>query len=180
LRAKRLEGARQLLDVLLQQEKCHFRDLITGDETWVYLDMKRETIWLPADAELPVLVKRTIASEKRTLIVFWGTHGIARSCWLPKESTLDSPFFCEEVPSPLTQKMQPNSKIHKPLTLIHMDNARVHMASATREKLDVSRFKRTPQPPHSLDIAPSDFFFSVGWKSSLNGENIIGKMTDMK
>jgi hypothetical protein len=46
--------------------------------------------------------------------------------------------------------------------------------------LDVSRFKRTPQSSYSRDIAPSDFFFSVGWKSSLNGENIIGKMNYMK
>jgi hypothetical protein len=33
LRAKRLEGARQLLDILHPQGKCHSRDLITGDET---------------------------------------------------------------------------------------------------------------------------------------------------
>jgi hypothetical protein len=72
--------------------------------------MKPGTIWLQADAELPVRVKRTIASEKRMLIVFWGIHGIAHYCWLPKDSTLDSLFFCEEVLSPLAQKMQPNSK----------------------------------------------------------------------
>jgi hypothetical protein len=44
LRAKRLEGARQLLDVLQAHKRCHFRDLITGDETWVCLDMKPWTI----------------------------------------------------------------------------------------------------------------------------------------
>jgi transposase len=61
--------------------------------------------------------------------------------------------------------MQPNYKFqkpHKPLTLIHADNARVHTARATQEKLDVSRFKHTPQPPYSPDIALSDFFLSVG------------------
>jgi hypothetical protein len=46
--------------------------------------------------------------------------------------------------------------------------------------LDVSRFKRTPEPPYSPDIAPSDFFFSAGWKPNLNGENIMGKMNYMK
>jgi hypothetical protein len=46
--------------------------------------------------------------------------------------------------------------------------------------LDVSRFKRTPQPPYSPNIALSDFFFSVGWRSSLNGENIMAKMIYMK
>jgi hypothetical protein len=59
--------------------------------------MRSETIWLPADAELPVCVKRTIANENRLLIVFWEIHRIAHYCWLPKDSILDSPFFCEEV-----------------------------------------------------------------------------------
>jgi hypothetical protein len=44
LRAKRLQGAGQLCDIPQAQERCHFRDLITGDETWVYLDMKPGTI----------------------------------------------------------------------------------------------------------------------------------------
>jgi hypothetical protein len=96
LRAKRLEGAWQLLNVLQAQERCHFRDLITGDETSVHLDMKPGTIWLPADAELPVHVKRTITGQKRMLIVFLGIHGIAHYCWLPKDSTLDSPSFVKK------------------------------------------------------------------------------------
>jgi hypothetical protein len=62
-RIKQLEGAHQLLDVLQAQKRCHFRDLITGDEIWVYIDMKPGIIWLPVDAELPVRGKRTIASE---------------------------------------------------------------------------------------------------------------------
>jgi hypothetical protein len=110
LRANRSEGARQLLDALQAQERCHFRDLVTGNETWVSLDMKPGTIWLPADAELPVCVKRTIASEKRMLIVSWGIYGIAHYSWLPRDSTVDSVLFCEEVLSSPAQKMQPNPK----------------------------------------------------------------------
>jgi hypothetical protein len=70
LSAKRVEGARQLLDVLQAQERCHSRNLIIGDETWIHLDMRPKTIWLPVDAELPVHVKRAIASEKVMLIIF--------------------------------------------------------------------------------------------------------------
>jgi hypothetical protein len=44
------------------------------------------------------------------LVVFWEIHGIAHCCWLPKDNTLASPFFCEKVFSPLAQKMQQNSK----------------------------------------------------------------------
>jgi hypothetical protein len=59
--------------------------------------MKPGNIWPPVDAKLTVRVKRAIASEKHMLIVFWGIHEIAYYCWLPKDSTLDSAFFCEEV-----------------------------------------------------------------------------------
>jgi hypothetical protein len=110
LRAKRLEGPRQLLGVWQAQERRHFRDIIIRDETWVYLGMKPGTIWLPADTELPVLAKKTIVSEKRILIVFWGIQGITHDCWLSTDGALDSLFFCEEVLRPLAQKMQPNSK----------------------------------------------------------------------
>jgi hypothetical protein len=57
------------------------------------LDMKLGTIWLPADAELPVRIKRIIASEKPMLIVFWGIHAITHDCWLPEDSTVDSSFL---------------------------------------------------------------------------------------
>jgi hypothetical protein len=72
----------------LEREKMRYKR--------IYLDMNPETIWLLADAQLPVSVKRTIASEKHMLIVFWGIHEIAHHWWLPKDSTLNSSFFCEK------------------------------------------------------------------------------------
>jgi hypothetical protein len=72
--------------------------------------MKPGTVWLPADAELLVRAKSAVQSEKFMPIVFWGIHRIAHDCWLPKDRTLDSPFFCEEVLGPLAQKGQPNTK----------------------------------------------------------------------
>jgi hypothetical protein len=72
--------------------------------------MMSGTVWLPAEAELPTRVEKTVASAKRTLIVFWGIHEITHYYWFPKDRTLNSPLFCEEVLSPFALKMQPNSK----------------------------------------------------------------------
>jgi hypothetical protein len=105
LKAKRLPDPQQLFDVLKAQQKCHCRDLITGDTTWVYCDMKPKTVWLLTHAEPAVRVKRTIESEKRMMAGFWGIYGIRHSCWLPTDSTLDSPFFYGEVLGPLAQKL---------------------------------------------------------------------------
>jgi hypothetical protein len=73
-------------------------------------------------------------------------------------------------------------KNRKSLTLIHMDNASVHTARANEKKLDVSRFKSTPQPPYSPDIAPSGFF--PGWpktqleRREYNGEDELYEAMD--
>jgi hypothetical protein len=106
--------------------------------------MKPSIVWLSAEAELPVRVKRTIASEKCMPMVFLGIQGITYDCWLPEDSILDSIFFCEGVFDPAAQKFQPNPmKNRNPFPLIHMD-ARVHTARVTQDKLDVSRLKRRP------------------------------------
>jgi hypothetical protein len=46
LREKWLDGARRLLDVLQAQERCHFRYLITGDETW-FITTVISSHWYP-------------------------------------------------------------------------------------------------------------------------------------
>jgi hypothetical protein len=124
--------------------------------------MKPETIWLPADAKPAVRVKKDNCKRKAHADCLLG-NSLDRTLLLtPKDSTPESPFFYKEVLGPLAQKMQPNSKKRKPLNSIHTYNARVHTARESQEKLDVSRFKDTPQPSYSLHTAPSEFFFSVG------------------
>jgi hypothetical protein len=41
---------------------------------------------------------------------------------------------------------------------LHLDNCRVHNSKQSSEKIVASVFKRTPHPPYSPDVAPSDFF----------------------
>jgi hypothetical protein len=47
------------------------------------------------------------------------------------------------------------------LILIDMDNAAVHTVKVTQEKRDVSQWKHTSQPPHSLITVSS--VFSLRW-----------------
>jgi hypothetical protein len=44
LRQKRIEGARTLLNVLEAQQRIEFRDIKTGDESWIYLNMAPNSI----------------------------------------------------------------------------------------------------------------------------------------
>jgi hypothetical protein len=69
------------------------------------------------------------------------------------------------------QKLQTNgSGGHKPWTLMHMDNARVHTAKVVSSVMPDLRLNKTPQPPYSPDICPSDFFLSGRLKVKLQSQ----------
>jgi hypothetical protein len=73
LRDRRAKGTQALLDVLRQQEKSHFRDIVTDDESWIFIDTAPSSISLLLDDELPMRPWRTITADKRMLIAFWGS-----------------------------------------------------------------------------------------------------------
>jgi hypothetical protein len=93
----------------------------------------------------------------------------------PKDSTLDSPSFTKKCLVHSLRKCSQIPKSSQPLTLIHMDNARVHAARITHEKLEVSRFKCTPQPPYSPDIAPHNVSLFDWLKTQLERREYNGE-----
>jgi hypothetical protein len=42
LRQKHVDGSWTLLETLETQQQIGFRDIVTGDESWIYLDMNRD------------------------------------------------------------------------------------------------------------------------------------------
>jgi hypothetical protein len=75
LREERVNGFQVFLDVLRQQEKIHFCDIIIGDESWIFTDAAPSSIWLSLDEELPIYPRLTISADKSMLVVFWDqTH----------------------------------------------------------------------------------------------------------
>jgi hypothetical protein len=44
MREQRVNDSRALVDVLRQQEKIHFRDIITRDESWILIDAAPSSI----------------------------------------------------------------------------------------------------------------------------------------
>jgi hypothetical protein len=76
LRQKRVDGARTLLDALEAQQRIGFRDVIAGDESWIYLHISVNSIWIGAEETSLTRPRTTIAWTKAMLPVFWGIHGV--------------------------------------------------------------------------------------------------------
>jgi hypothetical protein len=56
------------------------------------------------------------------LIIFWGIHGIAHYCWIPKYSTLDSSFFGKEMLSAQSTRSENAAKFQKNLQTLDVDS----------------------------------------------------------
>jgi hypothetical protein len=163
LRDQRVQGSRALLDVFRQQEKTQFRDVITGDEPWIFIDAAPSSIWMSLDGELSTRPRGTISADKSMLTAFLGIKGLVHVNWLPKDVRIKAVYFRDEILIPISYKPQTNvSGRHKPWIRVHMANANVHMAKVVSSIMPDLRLKRTRQPPYSPDICPSDIFL-FGW-----------------
>jgi hypothetical protein len=143
-RCQRVKGARALLDVFRRQEKTRFRDIITGDESWTFIDTAPSFTWLSLDEELPTRSRRTIRADKRMLIAFWGIKGLVYVNWLPNDVRINGLYFRDEILIHISQKLQINvSTGRKPRTPVHMDKAKVHTAKMVSSAMPDLRLKKT-------------------------------------
>jgi hypothetical protein len=153
--------------VLEAQQRIGFRDIITGDESWIYLDMTSNSIWIEAEEILPTRPRTTIASTKVMLTVFWGIRGVRPINWLPHGASFNGAYFDENILQPMASELHAGEeKKHCLWPLVHMDNARPHTSKPNLARMEELRFKRVLHLSFSLDITLSDFLL-FGW---LKGE----------
>jgi hypothetical protein len=55
--------------------------------------------------------------------------------------------------------------------IVHADNARSHTAAASQEFMEENGRERAIHPPHSSDLAPSDFYLIIHVKHCLRGQS---------
>jgi hypothetical protein len=147
LRDQHASGSRALLHVLRQQEKIHFRDIITGDESQIFIDTASGSSWLSLDEKLPAHPQPTISADKCRLVVFWKMKSIVQVNELSNNARINAAYFRDEILTPISQKLQQHaSGRRKPWTLVHLDNAKVHTATAVSIVMPDLRLKRTLQP----------------------------------
>jgi hypothetical protein len=95
--SKRVDGARILLDALETQQRIGFRDIITGDESLIYLHMSPNSIWIGAEETASIRPRTTIVSTKAMLTMFWGIHGVTLVDWLHQDSSFNMAYFDEHI-----------------------------------------------------------------------------------
>uniref|UniRef100_A0A8R1HKZ3 Transposase n=1 Tax=Caenorhabditis japonica TaxID=281687 RepID=A0A8R1HKZ3_CAEJA len=142
--------------LLTPQRKEFLADFVTGDESWdLYNNDTHRAVWIPRGEEPPVQPKANFHEKKCLLSCFWDAKGMLYYELLPQGRTVNAITYSNQLASlalAFREKRPRRSAVH----LLH-DNARPHVAKATREKLQELNWNTVPHLPYSSDIAPSDY-----------------------
>lgn len=167
----RVNGAKELLTVLLACQKINWLNIITGDQSWFQLSYGIDGAWLDDGEERPECDGSKIQLTKIMVTFIWGVHGIFLIDFLPEGESYNSSYFIENVLIPIHSKrseMWRDSK--RRLIWLHLDNSKIHNSEASMKKTIEFKFKRAPQPAYSPDISPTDFFMWGYIKDKLKGK----------
>lgn len=172
---KRLACARKNLR-RLRNEENFLEHIITGDETWVFYDTpetKRDSMtWKHTESPVTKKFKKSFSVKKIMASVFWDVQGIVLIEYLPKGETINADRYIETLKK-LRDRIRFGRKRRgrlqsKTIRLLH-DNATPHTANKTKAWLNESGWDVMEQPPHSPDLAPSDYHLFGPLKQHLGG-----------
>ena len=131
--------------------------IYTGDETWVYFNNPRKSMWIQKGTRPPTRVRKEISASKVMISVIWSANGIKSITLLPHGERFTKQFFVDRVLGDLQFFFEK----HRPQRLgsgiiLHLDNARPHLADEEMAELGITRMSH---PPYSPDLAPQIFSY---------------------
>jgi histone-lysine N-methyltransferase SETMAR len=168
-KAARVQVSKDLLEFLEGTSDRNLCNVYTGDETWVYMDNPRVSMWTGADVARPTVPRRTIGTKKCMFWIEFSRSGIGTVVILPPGQSFNRDFFLDNV----LLKIVDDRALRRPRlkargTFLHLDNARPHLCNDAFEDLGI---KRLPHPPYSPDLAPCDFWLFGYLKQCLEGQS---------
>ena len=110
------------------------------------------------------------SARKLMATVFWDTKGVLLVDFLPPGKTVNAARYCETLNKlrEAVRRKRPG-RLSEGFCLQH-DNATPHTAKMTKEWIQKYGWGVLPHPPHSPDLAPSDYHLFGPLKRHLAGK----------
>jgi len=170
-RRKRIEVSKQLLQIL----EGGFKNIITGDETWIhfYATSTKEAnkVWLKTEENRPQIARTAKNSKKCMFCIFFSVEGTVAKVVVPKGTTVTENLHVDnilpEVFSNFKEMMGRNTVQD---VMLHHDNAAPHSSKTVTKYLKQERDNILPRPPYSPELAPCDFFLFPKIKKELKNK----------
>ena len=155
-------------------DEAFLDSIVTGDETWLHHctpETKQDSMtWKHPSS--PVAKKFKVMPSARKIMgtVFWDSRGVLLFETLQPGDTVNAARYCQTL-----NKLREAIRRKRPgqLTngvILQHDNATPHTARQTQSWIEKYGWEILPHPPHSPDLAPSDFHLFGPLKRELAGK----------
>ena len=135
--------------------------MISCRDWWPWTKPGYITMWRSKKFRVQKSAGKVLAS------IFRDKDGFLLIDYLPKDRTINAEYYSSllvKLKDILKEKRR--GKITNSVLFLH-DNAPAHKAHATQKKMAYLGFQCLHHPPHSLDLAPSDYHLFPGLKKRL-------------
>lgn len=153
------------------EEAAFWKRLVTGDEKWiVYNNVVRKRSWCKPGEPPAATPKAGLHPKKVMLCIWWDWKGVVYYELLPPNQTINSDVYCRQLAKlkrALAEKRP--ELVNRKGVVFHHDNAKPHTSLQTQQKLVRLGWDVLPHPPHSPDLAPSDYHLFRSLQNALNG-----------
>ena len=169
----RVGMARDLFHLLRDKKK--WPRIVTGDETWIYLNNFGKAEWLLPGEEPTIGAKKQVGDKKLLLTVFFSTSGVHLAEFQPEGEAVTAQVMCNTFGS-IASTLRTD---HLHPAWVHMDNARPHVAKLTQLRLKDLHLCAIKHQPYSPDLSPCDFYL-FGYLKGIIGGRIFRDFDEMK
>ncbi|KAI6651263.1 Transposase [Oopsacas minuta] len=165
------ENCKKLLEKYDQCDERRLFEICTDDETWIrYSEPTRKEqnkVWIVKASSPPALPRPDHWATKVMYTIFFESHGPVCQICTPKGQTVTGHFYATVVLPEIEKhyiERRPATGL-RGIKILH-DNARPHKSKEVKEKIASIGLEGLKHPPYSPDLAPSDFWLSMGSKST--------------
>ena len=167
--------------LLLRNKNDLFLDrVVTCDEKWFLYDNRRRSAqWLDADEAPQHFSKPELYQKKVMLTVWWPATSLIHYSFLNAGKTITAEKYCQQMDEMHQKLRQHPALVNRKGPILLHDNARLHVAKPTLQKLNELGYETLPHPPYSPDLSPTNYHFFKHLDNFLR-EKCFKNLSDIK
>jgi histone-lysine N-methyltransferase SETMAR len=164
----RVQMAIKLLQALSVQSTRQWHDIVTLDESWIYLFSEHDLMWT-VPGEIVDRERHTVQLPKFMRTVVWNPIRFHVLKTLPKGRKFNTQYYPNDILVAISDWRRETGGTRPNKLWVHSNHAWPPTVKMPRDYIRLNRMKQVLHLPYSPDLAPSDFFFFGYVKGKLMG-----------
>jgi hypothetical protein len=156
----------ELLQVLSVQSTRQCHDIVTLDESRIYLFSEHDFMWISPGETVVDRERRTVQSPKFMLTVLWNPIGFHVLKAIPKGHNFNTQDYVNGILVAISDWRQHTGGTRPNKLWVHSDNSRMHTAKMLSDHIGLNRMKQAPHRPIRQIWSPRTFSFLATSKES--------------